>query len=555
MQLKHRYIFGAGLAIALLSWASCTKLTETEYSSYITANYYNNETEVLSAVLRPYTHTQAWITSSGQVGYWRVSELAGDQLAWPIKGVDGQDNGNWIRLHYHTWVIDDQDIVLNPWNLMYTGVGYCNDPIGNLEKLSASRMGISDQERLGLIAELHLLRAFYYIKLMDLYGNIPIATQVGTPINLPTTRRDSVFQFCENEILTYKDQIPNLSPALIGRMSKAAAFAMLAELYLNAEKWSGHQRYNDCIAVCDSLINSTAGAQTGGVMALDSNLIMTYSNTNENSQEIIWSMAYDYQKSTFRCNWNSDMYHFNEQYIYDGTENGNNGVVLIPGTYTKYDDKDLRKKTWFYAGAMYYLSATADKPDSSRPVPGYREYVGRPLVFVDNIRKNITLAPGQDPNTLPSDMTTGEENSGIRFNKYKPGRQSDPHYFSNDWAIYRLSWIYFAKAEAIMRLNGGTATQEAVDLVNAVRKRAFGAADWPSMMYTTASLTMDELLTERGREFIFEGWRRQDIIRFGTFTTGSWWDHKADNDTTRQLFPIPLTSISNNANLKQNPGY
>lgn len=555
MQRTHIFILGAALAFTCMLGASCTKLTETDYSNFITANYYNNETEVLSAVLRPYTHTQAWITSSGQVGYWRVNELAGDQLAWPIKGVDGQDNGNWIRLHYHTWVIDDQDIVLNPWNLMYTGVGFCNDPIGNLEKIPASRMGISDQEREGLIAELHLLRAFYYIKLMDLYGNIPIATKVGEPINLPTTPRDSVFQFCESEILQYKDAIPNLSPAQIGRMSKAAAFAMLAELYLNAEKWSGHQRYQDCIAVCDSLINNTAGSQTGGAMALDSNLTMTYSNTNQNSQEIIWSMAYNYQKSTFRANFNSDFYHFNEQFIYDGLQNGNNGIVLIPGVYDKYDDKDLRKKEWFYAGHMYYLSATEDKPDSSKPVPGYREYVGKPLIFVDNIRKNITLAPGQDPTTLPSDMTTGEENSGIRFNKYKPGRQSDPNYFSNDWAVYRLSWIYFAKAEALMRLNGGNATQEAVDLINAVRKRDFTAADWPAKQYTTASLTMNELLDERGREFIFEGWRRQDIIRFGTFSTGTWWDHKPDASDTRQLFPIPSQAIANNANLKQNPGY
>ena len=555
MQRTYKSIFSAALSIALMTWTSCTKLGETDYSNFITANYYNNETEVLSAVLRPYTHTQAWVTSSGQVGYWRVSELAGDQLAWPVKGVDGQDNGNWIRLHGHSWVIDDQDIVLNPWNLMYTGVGFCNSPIGNLEQIPASRMGISDQEREGFIAELHLLRAFYYIKLMDLYGNIPVATQVGTPINIPTKPRDSVFQFCENEILQYKDAIPNLSPAQIGRMSKASAFAMLAELYLNAEKWSGHERYQDCIAVCDSLINNTAGSQTGGAMALDSNLTMTYSNTNQNSQEIIWSMAYNYQKSTFRVNFNSDFYHFNEQFIYDGLQNGNNGIVLIPGVYSKYDDKDLRKKEWFYAGNMYYLSATEDKPDSTKPVPGYREYVGKPLVFVDNIRKNITLAPGQDPNTLPSDMTTGEENSGIRFNKYKPGRQSDPNYFSNDWAVYRLSWIYFAKAEALMRLNGGNATQEAVDLINAVRKRAFSEADWSSKMYTTATLTMNELLDERGREFIFEGWRRQDIIRFGTFSTGAWWDHKPDNDDTRQLFPIPSQAIGNNANLKQNPGY
>jgi hypothetical protein len=541
-----RYSF---IILFLAAGAGCHKLNETVYSSYLSDDYYNNENEVVSAVLRPYTHTNAWITSSGQVGYWRVSELSGDQLAWPVKGVDGQDNGDWIRLHYHSWQVNDPDIVGNPWNLMYTGVGYCNDPIANISSRTAAQMHITEEERNQYIAELHLLRAFYYLKLMDLYGNIPVVTEVGKPASPPTVSRDSVFRFVENEILTWKDQVPLLSASLVGRLTKAGAFAMLAELYLNAEKWTGKPRWPDCIANCDSLINGKGGSQTTAPMALDPTIDMTYSNTNEQSTEIIFSMAYDYQKSTFRVNFNSDFYHFNERYIYDGLQNGNNGIVLIPGTYSKYRDNDLRKKSWFFIGPMFYLT------DPTKPVPGFREYAGKPLVFVDNIRRNITLTPGQDPNTLPSDMTTGEENSGVRFNKYKTGRQSDPHYFSNDWAIYRLSWIYMTKAEAIMRQNGGGATQDAVDLVNAVKKRAFTPADWPSVLSTPATFTLDSLLEERGREFIFEGWRRQDLIRFGTFTTGSWWDHTPTNDKNKELFPIPFTTISNNLNLKQNPGY
>jgi starch-binding outer membrane protein, SusD/RagB family len=84
------------VVVIIGSITGCTKLNETVYSSYLTSDYYKNQNEVVSAVLRPYTHTQAWITSSGQVGYWRVSELSGDQLAWPVKGVDGQDNGDWF---------------------------------------------------------------------------------------------------------------------------------------------------------------------------------------------------------------------------------------------------------------------------------------------------------------------------------------------------------------------------------------------------------------------------------------------------------------------------
>src|SRR3990170_7526165 len=112
-------------------------------------------------------------------------------------------------------------------------------------------------------------------------------------------------------------------------------------------------------------------------------------------------------------------------------------------------------------------------------------------------------------------MTQGEENSGLRFNKYKPGRQAEATYMSTDWAVYRLTWIYFAKAEALMRKNNNIATPDAVNLINQCKKRAFSAADWPAEAYTVGTLTMDELLAERGREFIFEGYRRQDLIRFG----------------------------------------
>jgi len=538
------------LVAGLLLTGSCTKLKETEYSDYITDNYYNNKTEVLSAVLRPYTHTNAWITSSGQVGYWRVSELAADQLAWPVKGIDGQDNGNWIRLHYHSWIPDDPNIVWDPWRLIYTGLGYCNDPIDNLGKRPIAGMGITQAEKDGYIAELKLLRAFYFLKLMDLYGNIPVVTKVGDPVNPPTQSRADVFKFIEQEIKDNIDKVPVLSPAMVGRLSKAGAYAMLAELYLNAEKWTGAARWDDCVAACDKIISGSAGVQTStGAMALDANITDTYSNTNENAKEILFSIAYDYQKSTFRCNFNSDFYHFNERYMNDGTFNGNNGIILIPGTYSKYKDNDLRKKTWFFIGPQTYLT------DATKPVLGFREYSGKQLVFVDNIRRNSTLQSGQDPNALPSDMTTGEENSGVRFNKYQPGRQADAHYFSNDWAVYRLTWIYFAKAEALMRKNGGTASQDAVDLINACKKRSFSAADWPAEAYTTGTLTMDELLDERGREFIFEGWRREDLIRFGKFVTTSWWDHTPSNDKNKELFPIPLRQIAANKNLVQNTGY
>ena len=92
-------------------------------------------------------------------------------------------------------------------------------------------------------------------------------------------------------------------------------------------------------------------------------------------------------------------------------------------------------------------------------------------------------------------------------------------------------------------------------MINESKKRAFSEEDWASEAYTTATLTLDELLAERGREFIFEGKRRTDLIRFGKFTTGEWWDHEPSSNQNLELFPIPEIQVNSNPNLIQNPGY
>lgn len=545
--MKNKSILYIGLAATLSLTNACTKLDEKAYDQLLTDNFYNNKTEVISAVLRPYTHAGAWVTPSGQDGWWRASELSGDQLAWPTKGRHGEDGGKWKRLHYHTWTTDEGGIN-NAWSLMFWGMGLCNDPIENIEKREVTKMGITQEEKTAYIAELKLFRAFHYLKLMDLFGNIPVVVKVGQPAKPETQSRKQVFDFVEKEIKENINNVPKLSRGMLGRMSQAGGYAMLVELYLNAEAWTGTPRWDDCIAAANKLISGDAGGQNGA-MALDANITDQFKPNNDLSNEVIFSIAYDYKVANFEAGWPGEFYHFKQREIYGGGRNGNNGVVLVPGVYTTFNALDKRRTEWLNIGPMVKFA-------DGTPVLGSEEYNGLPLIFVDNIQKN------KNGSTV-SNMSEGEENSGVRFNKYKLGNQIagpggvpeiNPNYNNGDWNIYRLTWIYFAKAEAIMRKNGGTATAEAVQLINDSKKRAFTAADWATQAYTPATLTLDELLAERGREFIFEGFRRDDLIRSGKFHTAAWWDHNATS-VTRTLYPIPQQQRDLNINLAQNPGY
>jgi len=524
-----------------LGFNACTDLDETLYSELNKGNFYNNKVEVMQAALRPFTHMQAWLAPTGQNGYYYHAELSADQLAWPQKGKHGYDGGDHFRQHYHTWT-DNEGRMRTAWTLIWTGVGYVNAALMDLEQVDYVSLGISDAEMAAVLAELKVLRAFHYMKIMELWGNVPIITTVGEPLNPPTQSREEVFNFIKTELETYVPQLLPYSTELVGRVSATAGYAMLAELYLNAEYFVGTPMWDECIAACDKIISGEAGG-LGGAPALADNLTETFSNTNQNAKESLFQFAFS-RLGGFAFGWGGFfMGYDNIKEVLNVGYGGWNAFVVIPSAFDAYAENDLRKKEWFLFGPQY-------KYGTNEQVLGTEEWNGKPFAYVNSIRRE-----SEGDFTSEGSMAEGEENSGARFHKYKSGTLDDVNYQENHYIIYRLTEIYFNKAEAIMRKNGGTATQEAVDLINACRERAFTAEDWPAARYTTATLTMEELLAEKGREFIFEGKRRTDIIRFGRFTHGSWWDHEPTNDPTREIYPIPHTQRAANPNLEQNPGY
>ena len=518
----------------------CTKLDETPYSELSKSNFYNNKLEIIQATLRPFTHMQAWLSWSGEVGYYYHNELSADQLAWPQKGRHGYDNGDHIRQHYHTWTPQENRLE-GAWNLMWTGVGYVNSAIEDIEQVDPANANITQEELESLIAESKVLRAYHYMKIMDMWGNVPIVTQVGVPKNPETKSRKEVFDFVESELLNNVEKLEPLSPQLLGRVSKAVGYAMLSELYLNAEVWTGEERWADCIKYSDKVISGEGGSLTG-TMQLDQDPLGPFNNTNEDSPENIFQFPYS-RKNGFGYDWRGLLMGFpNMSAALDVNYSGNNAFVVIPTAFDAYEENDLRKKDWFLFGPQF-------KYGTDQPILGSEEYSGKPFIYVNNIRRNTEGQTGEGT------MTDGEENSGARFNKYRSGTQDDPNYLENDFVIYRLTEMYFNKAEALMRQNGGVATAEAVALINESRRRYFSEEDWPNEKYTTSTLTMDELLAERGREFIFEGKRRTDLIRFDKFTSGTWWDKTPDPDNHTEIYPIPYRQVQSNPNLVQNPGY
>lgn len=537
--MRNRFRNIISVIVLFYSGIGCTNLDETVYSEISENNFYNSKIEVYESAMYPLMYMWEWLSWSEEFGYYYHNELSADQLAWPQKGRHGYDRGEHIREHYHTWSVDERRIGLM-WNTMYKTVGFTNSAITNLSKVNVAAVEMTETEMEGLLAELKIYRAFLHMKLLDMFGNIPISTDV-TSVNIPNSSRIEVFNWIESEFLNNVDKVPTASPNLVGRITKAAAYAMLSELYLNAEEWTGTARWEDCIIYSDLVLSGAGGAQTGS-LSLDQNVLAPFNNTNHLSSENIFEIPFSFDHG-FNRNWTSILMGFsNISTALNIDLSGNNAFVVIPSAFNAFKEYDLRKQEWFLFGPQYEYGTT-------NPILGTEEYLGEPFVYVNNIRRNTE---GQ---TGVGSMTDGEENSGARFHKYRSGTVIDPNYFENDFVVYRLTEIYFNKAEAIMRANGGVANAEAVNLINQSKQRYFNGSDWEEETYTIATLTMDELLAERGREFIFEGKRRTDLIRFGKFTTGSWWDKQPDGVGYLKVMPIPADQIAANPNLIQNSGY
>ncbi len=495
---------------------SCTDLEEDIYSEVLTDNFYQSDEEFTAALGAAYTSLYGYL---GTVGPIAAQEVSSDELMVPTRGQDWDDGGHWRRVHLHQWTSEDP-VISVPWDFCYGGISTCNRLIFTLE--SSSQPGGE-----AFIAELEALRAFFYWLLLDYYGNVPIVTEFDVPADFApaTSSRQDVFNFVESELLRTAPLLStNVDISTYAKMNYYVAQAILAKLYLNAEVYTGNARWSDALAACDELVNS-------GKYGLTGNYYDNFNPNNGNSPEAVFAIPYD-RVNAKGFNIVQQTLHYASQGTYQLQAQPWNGWCSLEDFYNSYEDDDVRKSN-FIVGPQFNL-------DGSPAIDGGVEDNdpdGGQLNFTPEINE-------LGPNCL--------RQAGARVGKfaYEVGQNPD---MNNDFPIFRYADILLMKAEAMWRMNNGSA--DALALVNQVRNRA-GVDPF-------ASLTEDDLLAERGREMFFEAHRRTDLIRFGKFND-EWFGKTADAsqapdpgrfDPEVRIFPIPKGQLDANPNLVQNPGY
>ncbi|RZK47092.1 MAG: RagB/SusD family nutrient uptake outer membrane protein [Pedobacter sp.] len=555
----------------LLFLGSCTKLDETLYDRITSETFLQTREDIIRDFLRAFEH--AYWSIQGD-GLFYAQELPTDELMTPNREGDWFDGGNYQRIHYHTWTIQD-GYTTSMWNALFTGVNLSTNSLEDIQAIDPVKFNITEAEKTDFVSELRTLRAWFNLRLLDLYRNIPIITKVkGESIAPAQSTPAETFAFIEKELLEAIPGLPtreSLGANAIGRWTKAGAAALLMRLYLNAEVYTGTPKFNECAVIAQEIIDGKYGEH-----ALESRWDAPFDYTNSTSPETI----YGFPGSFALTHWQYDagMYFWMGPYNavdYFGFKDFgrmNTRYALQPGRdvdsveypfalgkpfvkFQKYPD-DLRlikyknlgnskREGMFLYGYLTYPNANGGT-DTVKSTRGYTSYSR------DAVGKFLYTPPGQAPADKTSNMNNADQNSGVWPVKYPYYPSDDPNKISSAYAEIRMAEVYYSLAECKYRAGDKGA---AAELLNTVRKRNYPAGS-PSLYDPSGSqLTDIEMLDEWGREFLVEGRRRTDMIRWGVFNTGTWWDKNPDADDHTKIYPLGQGVLNISPQFKQNPGY
>lgn len=581
--MKKYKLFLAVTAVMALSAIFHSCEVEPEYYSQSTPElFFDTQSKVYQRMGRPFTHW-AWSMASGQAhsDLVRLQEFTTDEMLVPSRYNDWYDGGDYLRMYQHDFTPTTPG-VYDAWRIFSMGVAQVWSAKEDIDEyVDFDALNFPEGSRDAVLMQLQTLAAFFYLHGLDLFGGVPLYTS-NKGEALPRSTDVETFAFVENLLKEALPKLPKkttLGAMETGSINQAAAAVLLARLYFNAAPYVRQDKFAECAEICQKIIDGEYGSYK-----LDDDWTNIFGFDNDRSTEIIWTVPSHNTQSERSVGPHSSHYGMNEYWDNGEIYNTNNGYCLVPsldiegksylhgsgnpsskGTYrlgspfAKFHAQDVRKQLYAYEGegkwrGMFYFGKLVNPVNGKACHGGNRQVVPTDtVVLVDQIARIIPQL-GAEADHGREGARWAEENSGVRLAKFSPiptaadkNRKGNP-----DIPALRLAEVYYMLAECKLRAGS---TAEAANLINAVRARYFTGAD-PDPA-TAANLDEWRMLDEWMVEFLGEGRRRTDLVRWDKYTTESWWDHPADGPSKAHFnrFPIPEQAMNSNNLIEQTDPY
>jgi hypothetical protein len=508
-------------ATLLLGTAGCSKLDDT-----VLGKLSSETANSTSVPIDPASSLQGAISAlnalaNGQGGAYAMEEHPTDEMQGPTRGTDWDDFGTWRKLHQHTWTPEHVEIN-NAWDNLNSGAFKATQTIS----VAGSDAAIK--------AQAQFLRAFFMFYVVDLYGQVPVREATdAADANPKVLDRSAATDYIIADLTAAIPNLPTVTAATNNRGSKEAAQFLLAKLLLNKAVYkqpaaSPAGPFTFAKADMDAVIAACNTVIASGKFSLQpkgSYFDNFTPNNSTASKENIYVIANDNssQPGNVRNRYYMTL-HYNQQ------PSSWNGFTTLADFYNSFDkaDERLGKAVTGITDSIGVRAGFLVGQQFDKKGAALKDRSGNPLIFTPDVNLSYAL-----------------EAKGIRVVKYlpQPGFLDNP---ANDYVFFRYADLLLMKAEAILRGGTDPSGQTAEQIVNNLRTTRGVAAKTP--------IDAKAILAERGFELYWEGWRRNDQIRFGTFLDPV--DNRPSKSAdTKVLFPIPQRAVDSNPNLKQNPGY
>lgn len=533
-------------SFSLLSWASCSSyLEENPKDRLDEETAYSTLSDVQkNGVLSLYNYVGGYVDSQGLQGTGRgiydLNTFTTDETIMPTRGGDWYDGGFWQGLYLHRWGVNNEAIYAT-WEYLYRTVILCN---GSLERIQDFAEKHPEENVADCVAEVRALRAMFYYYIMDLFGSVPLIEKSDPAVeDIVQEKRSKVFNFIVKELTEssslLSEERSNQPGVYYGRMTQPVVWFLLAKLALNAEVYTDDDWTDGSRPDGKSIFFEVEGQRlnawqtvnyycekiTAAGYTLEKDYTANFAVFNESSEENIFviPMSKTLYTNQFIYLFRSRHYNHAKAYGLSG-ENGSSATKEVLETFG-YDTPqvDARFDYCYFAGPVKDLEGNQILLDDGVT----------PLVYEPwNVALDVSGKPY-------------EKTAGARMKKYEVDKTGlkDGKLLDNDIVLFRYADVLLMQSEAKVR-NGENGDAE----LNLVRSRV-------GMASRTA--TLENLLDERMMELAWEGWRRQDMIRFGVFTRSYSCRPQLPGEENgyTTVFPIPEKVIDMNPQLHQHKGY
>lgn len=533
-------------SFSLLSWTSCSSyLEENPKDRLDEETAYSTLSDVQkNGVLSLYNYVGGYVDSQGLQGTGRgiydLNTFTTDEAIMPTRGGDWYDGGFWQGLYLHRWGVNNEAIYAT-WEYLYRTVILCN---GSLERIQDFAEKHPEENVADCVAEVRALRAMFYYYIMDLFGSVPLIEKSDPEAeDIVQEKRSKVFNFIVKELTESSSFLSkersNQPGVYYGRMTQPVVWFLLAKLALNAEVYTDDDWTDGSRPDGKSIFFEVEGQRlnawqtvnyycekiTAAGYTLEKDYTANFAVFNESSEENIFviPMSKTLYTNQFIYLFRSRHYNHAKAYGLSG-ENGSSATKEVLETFG-YDTPqvDARFDYCYFAGPVKDLEGNQILLDDGVT----------PLVYEPwNVALDVSGKPY-------------EKTAGARMKKYEVDKTGlkDGKLLDNDIVLFRYADVLLMQSEAKVR-NGEDGDAE----LNLVRSRV-------GMAPRTA--TLENLLDERMMELAWEGWRRQDMIRFGVFTRAYSCRPQLPGEENgyTTVFPIPEKVIDMNPQLHQHKGY